>query len=166
MNERRRRPVFLPVLALAALFVLASSTALPPIVASHFDASGHANGFMPRAAYVALMLVLVLLVPLALVLPLQRATSGSGDALNLPNRAYWLHPERRAATMGYLHRQARFFAGAVALFLACVHGLVVRANAQHPAGMSAGAMPVAMAVFLLVVAVWGGSLVRHFSARK
>ena len=47
----------------AAAFVLASSRWLPPVVASHFDAAGNANGAMPRHIYTLIMTALIVVAP-------------------------------------------------------------------------------------------------------
>ena len=88
MDETRkaRRPVaawgILP--ACAALFVLGSKHFLPAIVASHFDAAGRANGFMGRDAYVSLMLILSVVVPVVIALIALRAFKQPATRIHLP----------------------------------------------------------------------------------
>lgn len=162
MNSPRGSLPFALVLACAAVFVLVTSDDLPALVAAHFDAAGVPNGFMPRSIYVTLTLFLVVGVPILLVLPLRMATARPAERLNLPNKAYWLAPERRENTVRYLIRQARFFACCVALFLVYVHWLVVVANTRHPAQLAAGALLAGLTVFLVVLAVWVKALLGHF----
>ena len=50
-----RRPSLLALLLLCALALVHAawrSTALPAVVASHFDAAGHANAWMSRAGFI------------------------------------------------------------------------------------------------------------------
>jgi hypothetical protein len=54
------------VLAVALLFVVASSVSLPPIVASHFSWGGRADGFMSRSGYIRFIAILVVVMPLLL----------------------------------------------------------------------------------------------------
>ena len=162
--QHARRSLLSTVLALAAaaVFVIVTSAGLPEVVASHFDASGVPNGFMPRPAYVAVTLAIVVGVPLLLMLPLYLASSGSGSRLNLPNKGYWLGPERRAETVAYLRRQAHLFSVAVCMFASYVHWLVVGANGRQPPQLSSSALRVAVAVLLAAMVIWLAALYRHF----
>jgi hypothetical protein len=55
------------VVACAAAFVWSSGGELPNLVASHFGASGVADGLMPHGVYVSFMLGFVVGLPAALV---------------------------------------------------------------------------------------------------
>ena len=106
---------------------------LPLRVASHFDGAGIARGFMPRSDYLLLMLALTIGVPLlmaAVTAIVPRLVPI--DKLRLPNRDYWLAPERRAATLAGLATSGLGMASIVALFLIALHLLVVAANRQTP----------------------------------
>jgi len=149
-------------LAAAAVFVLVTSAGLPEVVASHFNASGVPNGFMPRSTYVTVTLAIVVGVPLLLMLPLYLASSGSGSKLHLPNKAYWLRPERRAETVAYLRGQAQLFSVAISVFASYVHWLVVGANGRQPAQLSSSALLVAVAVLLAALVIWLATLYGHF----
>jgi len=162
--QHARRPLLLWALALASavVFILVTSVNLPELVASHFDASGVPNGFMPRSTYLTVTLAIVVGVPLLLMLPLYLASSGSGTRLNLPNKEYWLDPKRRAETVAYLRGQAQLFSVAICLFVSYVHWLVVGANARQPPQLSSSALLVALAVLLVALVVWLATLYGHF----
>src|SRR5664280_3627514 len=108
--------VLLLVLVVAGGFVWLTSGDLPPVVASHFGPGGNANGLMGRGTYTAFMLAVVVAAPalvgfsgqLVRVLPLQ--------LVNLPNKQYWLAPQRRAATLESLSSMSVPFA----LVLVCL----------------------------------------------
>lgn len=59
--------LFVVALIIAAYYVLHTSPTLPPLVASHFDASGTANAFMARDSYGHFMLFMSVGFPLRLV---------------------------------------------------------------------------------------------------
>ena len=156
--------LFLLLAALAG-FVWRSSQALPPVVAAHFSASGAADGFMPRGAYVGFALVLVACVP-ALIAFLPLAVAGrDGMKLRLPHRDYWLAPERRADTLAFIGGHGKWFAAALALFLGHVHALVVRANALQPPELSSAGIAIGLVVFFLALAVWLWVLFAQFRRR-
>ena len=146
----------------AVAFIWFTSDPLPAMVASHFDGAGHPNGFMPRSLYVALLALIVFAVPLLLsVVPLI-ASGKAGERLNIPNKSYWLDPDRRDATLDYIARHARWFGYGVTIFLCYVHWLVVRANALQPAQLSSPALIAGLVVFFIALLAWLAVLYVHF----
>lgn len=154
--------LFLILVSGAVVFVWFTGRFLPEVVASHFGASGAANGFMPRAFYVRFMLVFVAALPLLLV-SLTTFTLNSPKArINLPNRDYWLAPERRAETIGYLLQHMVRFGAMLVVFLCYVHWLVVRANTAVPPNLSSSWFIGGLAVFLVSALVWTRVLLGRF----
>ena len=154
--------VLLLVLVVAGGFVWLTSGDLPPVVASHFGPGGNANGLMGRGTYTAFMLAVVVAAPalvgfsgqLVRVLPLQ--------LVNLPNKQYWLAPQRRAATLESLSSMSVPFALVLVVFLCFVHWLVVQANAVQPARLQEGPLFVGLAVFGVATVLWLFTLFRRF----
>jgi uncharacterized membrane protein len=159
------RIVFFILLALVAAFVWFTSSALPPMVAAHFAASGQANGFMPRATYLALLLFLIVVAPLLLAFVPLVVIRKNGSNLNIPNRDYWLDAMRREGTVAYLHAHGLWFAVIVALFLTYVHWLVLQANQLQPPVLSTTALVTGLVVFFLATAAWLLVLYVHFRKR-
>jgi hypothetical protein len=94
------------------------------------------------------------------------AAAGKGArSLDIPQRDYWLAPERREATVACIRAHGRWFAAAVALFLTYVHWLVVRANALRPPVLSTTGIVSGLVVFFLALAVWLAVLFRRFRRR-
>ncbi len=166
MDETRkaRRPVaawgILP--ACAALFVLGSKHFLPAIVASHFDAAGRANGFMGRDAYVSLMLILSVVVPVVIALIALRAFKQPATRIHLPHPEYWLAPQRREETLDYLSRQVVRFSSMLTLFLCYVQVLVIVANETSPPRLPMHGVAAGLTVYLGSVFVWLVMFGRHF----
>lgn len=158
-------PALVALLAVAAAFILLSGQSLPPVVASHFTAGGNANGFMPRGAYLGLMLSITVLVPLLLALGHGVVRLVPPQFVSLPNRDYWLAPERAAETFAFLRQHGMLMSGMLAAFLCFVHWLVVRANALQPPRLSEAWFISGLVVFLLALAVWLGVFVAHFRRR-
>lgn len=158
-------PGLIVLLALAAAFILLSGQSLPPVVASHFAAGGRADGFMPRSAYLGLMLFITVAVPLLLAFTHGVVRFVPPQLVSLPNRDYWLAPERAAETFAYLRRHGMLMSALLAAFLCFVHWLVVRANALQPPRLPESWFIAGLVVFLLALAVWLGVLVAHFRRR-
>ena len=165
MRIRFSTIAFLLLLIVLVAFVWRTSQALPPVVASHFSASGAANGFMPRATYTTLVVALVVGAPLLLALVPAAAAGRGAKNLNVPDREYWLAPERGEATSAYIRGHGRWFAAAVALFLTYAHWLVVRANELRPPILSTAGIVSGLVVFFLALAVWVAVLFRRFRRR-
>ena len=158
-------PALLMLLLATAVFVLLSGSSLPPVVASHFGASGKANGFMPRRVYLGFTLALTVGLPLLLVCVHSSVRFIPPRFINLPHREYWLAPERVAATFAFLQSQSISFAAFLAVFLCFVHWLVVRANAVQPPHLSGSLFVAGLVVFLVALVVWLGAFVAHFRRR-
>lgn len=152
----------LALIACAAVFIFVSSRQLPALVASHFDAAGRVNGHMTRGLYLAVMLLVSIVVPLLLVVIPSRALARPGARINLPNRDYWLAPERREETIRFLARQMAFFACLVLIFLCYVQWLVVRANALTPPMLDSRALFAGLAAFLVCTLSWIARLIGRF----
>ncbi len=150
------------LVAAAALLVIGSSRYLPATVASHFGAGGNPNGFMSRDAYLAVMLALVVFVPLVMSVAPARALRDPDARINLPNRDYWLAPERREQTIQALLGQMRWFAAAVLVFLCYANVLVVRANALAPPRLNGAALGLGVLLLLSSLAAWALLLIARF----
>jgi uncharacterized membrane protein len=147
---------------IGAVFFFASSSKLPPLVASHFVTGGVANGFMSKSAYVSFMGFMVLGLPFLIgLLPgLDRYIPPS--LINVPNRVYWLAPERIEETRKYIERQGRIFAALLFIFMCFVHWEVVQANVVQPPRLPEGAFIIGLVFFLLATVMWGGAFISHF----
>ena len=150
------------VLVIAGGFVWLTSGDLPPVVASHFGPGGAANGFMGRGTYILLMLVAVVAVPAVIAFTGQLVRILPLQLINLPNKQYWLAPQRRAATLESLSSMSVPFAFALVVFLCFAHWLVVQANAVQPARLQEAPLLVGLGVFGLVTALWLLFLFRRF----
>ncbi|MGC1519932.1 MAG: DUF1648 domain-containing protein [Steroidobacteraceae bacterium] len=153
--------VFIALLALAIFFVAGTVSTLPPMVASHFDAAGQANAFMSRSGYTRFVLGLALGAPLAVVAVLTAVYSRATD-LKLPNREYWLAPQRIDRTRAFLVAHGVWF-GSLLVILAClVHWLELVANRQQPPHLSNSMFAAVMIAFLLATAAWIAALMVAF----
>jgi len=93
--------VFAGMLLFAALFVNQTVGALPGLVAVHFDESGQATSFMEASRYRIFILLFTIVLPIVLVAVMASAYSRAKE-MKLPNRDYWLAPQRIARTRSFL----------------------------------------------------------------
>jgi hypothetical protein len=153
--------VFGILLGLAVLFMLGTASELPPTVASHFDAAGYPSTFMPRAAYLRLVLGFGLGMPVAIVGILTAAYSRARN-LRLPNRDYWLAPEHIGETRSFLVAHGIWFGSLLVLLVSFMHWLELKANHLAPPHLSNEAFAVGMLMFLIGTAVWIGAMMVKF----
>jgi hypothetical protein len=156
------RKAFFPVLAAAAIFVCWSAGVMPSVVASHFAGGGVANGFMPRGQYVGFMLAVVVLVPSLLFFIGPLASRLPVQLINLPNRQYWLAPERRAATLVSLGNFGVWVAYATLGLLCLVNWFVVQANLQQPPRLEQPPLVGALSLFFVALFVGMMVVLRRF----
>ena len=154
--------LFALYVACAAAFVWVTSLRLPGLVASHFGASGDANGFMTRSFYMIFMVVFVIGLPALMVLVTWRAVGSAKARLSLPNRDYWLAPERRAETIAFLRVGVLWFGALLVTFLCYVHVLVVLANEAQPVHLAGSWFIGALVVYFVVLLVGVGMFLGRF----
>jgi hypothetical protein len=155
--------VFLAAMIGAALLVQQQAGQLPERVASHFDAHGKADGWMPRAAEVRAILRLVLGTPLVVVALCYAIRFLPSRFLNVPHEAYWRAPENYPRACAIVFRGSLWIGALMALWAAALHALIVAANRQMPPALDNRGIALLTAVF---VAGLGGclfSLFRRFS---
>jgi uncharacterized membrane protein len=162
--RRRHRitwAVFIALLLLAILFVTGTASELPPMVASHFDASGEPNAFMSRSGYIRFVLCFAVGFPAAIVAVLTMVYSRATD-LKLPNRDYWLAPQRLDRTRAFLVAHGVWFGSLVVALVCCVHWLELGANRLQPPHLSNQTFAAVMLAFLIATAVWISALMFTF----
>ena len=127
----------------SALFILISLTLLaiaqailnyqelPEVVASHFDASGDADGWMARDAFVILDIAIVL-INAAVFFGIQAMLPRISTAyINVPNREYWLAAERKSESLNRLSMHVLWFGNATVLFLVVLFHQIYQLNIEN-----------------------------------
>src|SRR5258707_14206170 len=90
------RLLFVLLLIVAPAVIFATSAPLPARVATHFARGGLANGWMTHDGYLTFILAFAGLLPASVVILLGVLPPAIGSRAGIPNRNYWLGPERRA----------------------------------------------------------------------
>jgi uncharacterized membrane protein len=151
--------------ALALLFAIFyfsnTVSSLPPMVASHFDGAGFPTAHMTRALYTKFVFAIGVGVPIAVVTLLSVVYSNATD-MKLPNRDYWLAPERIAQTRALLVSHGIWF-GCLMVAMACyMHWLVLVAHRNLPPRLSNQLVMGGMLVFMAIALGWVIGLLRAF----
>lgn len=123
---------------------------LPARVASHFGGSGLPDGWMDRSSYVLFSIALLLGTTAifgGVALLVRRLPA---QWINLPNRDYWLAPERGAMTRRHIAAWCYAFGAILNVFLVFVFHLAYRANLSDPVALNTTAMMLGLAVYLAV----------------
>lgn len=153
-----RRVVDLAWLALLA-FMLATWPWLP-------DAVGAPHEALPRHEYMALMLGTAVLLPWLAIRGSLLLARHAPALLNLPNKDYWLAPERRESTLAQLDERLAVLSLGLALLCAGVHGhVLLRAHPGWPQVPDAAWIAGGVALGLAFLA-WMLAFMRHFGRRE
>ena len=123
----------------------------PDVMAVHFNVQGDPDRFVPKAQFfwfqiqTALTVIGIGLVPqvLFLFLPV--------GLINIPNRDYWLVPERRDETVDRLSSFAAMVFGVILLVIQAGFELSAYANLQNPIFFNAQLMlPIMFGSFIVI----------------
>jgi hypothetical protein len=165
MSEMRKYPIvlFAALLAAAAWRVSALAGLLPEIVAVHFDASGNPNGFTTREDCRQFMLSFTLGAPVFIVFVTVLIPRLIPPAMiNIPNRAYWLAPQRAAESLAFLSEQGVWFGCIFLAFLAFVDELLVKANSTTPPVFPTRLFLGSMLLLFAAIGIWAVRMFRRF----
>lgn len=155
--------ITIPTAIAAGLFVWSTGSNMPAEVASHFNASGQADSFLSRDTYLTLMVVVVCLSTLVVGGMGRLLTSLPEDSINLPNKAYWLSPERKNESLNYISNWLQFFSAGMAVFLCFVHWIVVQANSTESQQLDSSVFYLGLAFMLFGLMGSIYALVRRFT---
>lgn len=157
-------PLMLMVLLYLILLLNLSrlSATLPETVATHFNFRGVPDGWMPRQAFLIFIAAFAALVPLFLcgIALITRILPAS--LINVPNREYWLSPERRRSTDRILFSHMLWLCCLMIAFMNGIFRVVVRANLSPAQQMSNKDLFLLMGAFLVALIVWIIALLRMF----
>jgi uncharacterized membrane protein len=101
---------------------------LPPVMASHFGAGGRPDGWMPRGTFFGLMSAIGLGLPLLFFFSEKWMKAIPTRLVNIPNREYWLTPERTNEALGKLGSFMAWYGLTLSVFMAFVLELTIRSN--------------------------------------
>ena len=138
---------------------------LPENVASHFNSFGEHDGFMSKPNFVIFEGVILLIIIIEFTLLPLFIKKMPNSLINLPNKAYWLAPERRDATFGIFGNYFEWFSIALLSLFIAVNHLVFQANLTKQ-NLSGTSMWLILGAFLVFTIVWLIKFIRQFRLRS
>jgi serine/threonine-protein kinase len=156
----KRSSLLLPLGVLVLLwgalagYVSATFRQLPERIATHFGGGGQPNGWMSASGYLTFIAAMSIGVPLFLVIVFSVIRRCNGAGCNIPNRTYWLAPERRDETLVFIQRQGYWLAGLLIAFFGGIHHLILTANARSPIALPFAELGWVVGLFLLGEGAW------------
>ena len=99
------RRIFLALVAVAITQVIYYYPQMPDVVASHFNGLGAPNDWASKQGFFGLYLAIVLMLVAIFEFVPGWSESRSSFGMKIPNRDYWLAPERVEQTKAFFRRQ-------------------------------------------------------------
>lgn len=135
---------------------------LPDVMASHFTGHGTPNGWQPKQAFFVLIAVVIVTSAIPTFVVPRRLPLMPPEKINLPNKSYWLAPERREETWRFFRTQMAWFGCALLLLLLYAMSEAINANLPSIGFFDWRGMWYALGGFLLFSILWVIYLLRHF----
>ena len=161
MNSRRL--AYSALFALIGVFILQIIIyypLLPLRVASHFDFQGNAIGWTSKSNFITTMaFVIALIVGVFLAIPVLLAKLP--ESINLPNKTYWLAPERKETTILVLGNYIIWMGTLTTLLLVMVLNIICNANINHSAQLGMSVM-IMLAVYMVILFTFITFMIRRF----
>jgi hypothetical protein len=136
---------------------------LPTPLAVRFNAAGAAVAWNSAQYFATVNVVVVALIVTAFLIIPGMLSRRRRLNWRLPNRGYWLAPERLPKTIDYLQRQFLWYGIVTLLLLMAVFQLVVDANTVQPARLNVRRLGWLLASYIAFIIVWAWSLWRKFA---
>jgi uncharacterized membrane protein len=162
-GTRIPRALFFAIILVAIAQCVHDFPLLPDRLASHFGASGMPNGWMTKMQF--FITYAIVLLPAAFVeFWLHRKVANTPEGkLRLPNKEYWLAPERRAETLAYFQSFFAWYGCAFLFIEVFAMGLAMRANLKDPPALPTGPMVSVLSGFILFNILAIVVMLRRFS---
>ena len=162
MDSRLPKLSFAMLAGYAAIHFPSYYSQLPDVVASHFNARGVANGWQTKPAFFAVFVgVSVLAAVIGFGIP-RIISAMPPQLINLPNKQYWLAPDRLAETQAFLNNYFAWFGCAVFLVIILTFDYAIQSNLHPENRPDISGMWYILAGFLAFVAVWIIRLLTRF----
>ena len=162
MNRSLARALIL-LAVIATVQMVLQLPYLPSPFAVQFSLHGEVTRWGTPHEFVILNLVVMAsILGVSLVLP---GFLGKRPSMrwNLPNREYWLAPERVAKTVDYVKRMMLWIGVMTLLLLMALFQIVVDANTRQPPNVEASRTIIVIGGFVVFMVLWALAFWRRFS---
>src|SRR4051794_23950627 len=136
---------------------------LPAVVAQHFGAQGNPNGWAPREFFFGFSWVMLLGVSALLIWTPRLLKRVPAAMINLPNKQYWLAPERKQRSIEFLQRGTEWMGVLTSGFLVAVINLAIRANLAPDHRLDNGIFVPLLVSFITLMVLGSLRVFLHFA---
>jgi uncharacterized membrane protein len=154
---RSARVFFSAVIFICAFETLRLWFVSPDVMASHFNLQGNPDSFVSKPVFFGFEALIVLVVMGFGVMTQILLMKLPVNSINIPNREYWLAPERRAATAERLGDFNAALFGLILLMIQVAFELAVTANLHDPiifAGQIMVPMIIGFVLLTFLMLIW------------
>jgi len=163
MNSNLSKLCFVLLALYAAIHFSLYYPQLPDVVQSHFNAQGAPNGWQTKAVFFFFFLgATVLATIIAFAVP-AIIRSVPAEVINLPNKNYWLSPERRTASFEFLNTWFAWFGCAIFLVIIFTFDYAVQSNLHPDHRPDPTHFIYVLVAFAAFTLTWAIRLAIHFS---
>ncbi|HKW55868.1 MAG TPA: hypothetical protein VJN42_00805 [Candidatus Acidoferrum sp.] len=163
MNDPRLPRLVFGLLLFAGLLYFSQVYAkLPEVIFSHFNAEGVPNGRMLKSTFFWPFPLAALLVAVIMFLAPKLMAILPASMINLPNKDYWLAPERRAETVRYMEAAMAWFGCAFFALLMFALYLAIQVNLVRGGRFDSTSLVVALVAFFVYAIFFLVRVMRHF----
>jgi uncharacterized membrane protein len=156
--------IFLTVFA--AVFVIYTTRYLPDRVATHFGGDNQANGWMSRDFYLLFILSFTIGISCFVSFVVGTLPRKFPQWINVPNRDYWLAPERREESLRYLNAHGKRLACLIVMMMLGMHYVILKANYMQPPMLPLSSFAPILVGFSVALVWWVIRLYRRFPKAK
>ena len=136
-------------------------TQLPAEVATHYGIDGQPNDWMSRTIATLMLCGFQIGIPFFLIAVTSLASRLPNSMVNIPHRQYWLHPDRRSATLAWMSSMMGWIAVMSAIFMIIIGHLTFLAN-MAGSGLDVRFFLVSLGTYLSGVFIIAGRSLWHF----
>lgn len=155
--------IFVFIIATAISQAVFYYPVLPDPLATHFGSGGQANGWMSKDGFFVVEAVLFLIMIFSfIVMPWLFEKNKVSAGINVPNKEYWLAPERIDYFYKYFRVSFLWFGVATLILLAGVMQLTFEANLQPVPVLNNTKFIILFGGYMTFVIIWMISFYRKF----
>ena len=162
MDSRLPKLVFVFLVVCAAIYFSSYYGKLPEVIESHFNGRGEPNGWQRKSAFLEFFLgANVIVIVVAFGVP-RIIKALPVELINLPNKRYWLSPERSAETLDVLSASFGWFGCALYGLMLFVVNYSIQSSLHPSQRPNPSTMWIAMVAFGAFVIIWSVRMILHF----
>jgi uncharacterized membrane protein len=138
---------------------------LPERVATHFNGTGQADGWMHRDQATLMMIGFQTIMPILFIGIAYMIYFIPANLINIPHREFWLSGDRREASLAFVARSTAAFSLAISAFFLGINQLTFQANTSD-GRLNPWAFWTLLVCFLGFTALWILGLLLRFRIPK